>query len=88
MELNLKKQLHQEEGHPQNHHICSNLAEILIELSPGEDRKIMAKEIAKEWRAMIGDIPGIKDLTVSTDLFSPGEDILPTVWIIKNLKIW
>ncbi len=53
----------------------SNLAEIMIELSPGEYRDIKAEDIAKEWRSMIGVVPGIKDLTISTDLFSPGEDI-------------
>ena len=41
---------------------------ILIELSPGENRKIKADDIANKWRTLIGDIPGIKDLTISTDL--------------------
>ena len=65
----------------------SNLAEILIELSPGENRDILAEDIAKEWRTMIGDIPGIKDLTVSTDLFSPGEDIYFQFTSIDNEKL-
>ena len=53
----------------------SNLGEVLIELSPGEDRDIKSKDIADEWRSLIGKIPGVKDLSVSTDLFSAGEDI-------------
>ena len=53
----------------------ANLGEVLIELSPGEYRDVKAEDIADKWRALIGDIPGVKDLSVSTQLFSAGEDI-------------
>lgn len=52
-----------------------NLAEISVELSPGENRKIKSSQIANRWREMTPKIAGIKELQFASSLFSAGEDI-------------
>ena len=52
-----------------------NLAEISVELSAGENRKIKSSEIANRWRELTPSIPGIKELQFSSSLFSAGEDV-------------
>ena len=53
----------------------SHLAECVVELSPGEDRPIGAVQIAKIWREITGTIPGVKQLSFESDLFSAGAPI-------------
>ena len=53
----------------------SHLAECVIELAPGEERPMSAKEISKIWRELTGSIPGVKQLTFDSDLFSTGAPI-------------
>jgi len=53
----------------------SHLAEMAIELSPGEDRPISATVIAQRWRKLVGSIPGADELTFQKDLFSAGDPI-------------
>ena len=53
----------------------SHLAECVIELAPGEERPISTTEISKIWRALTGAIPGVKQVTFDSDLFSTGAPI-------------
>ena len=53
----------------------THLAEMSVELSPGENRPISATEIANRWRDLTDPIPGVDELTFQTDLFSAGDPI-------------
>lgn len=53
----------------------SHLAECVIELAPGEERPISTVEISKIWRELTGPIPGVKQVTFESDLFSSGAPI-------------
>ncbi len=53
----------------------SNIGEVVIELKSSEKRKISTKEVAKQWRKLVGDLPGIKSLTFNATLFSAGNAI-------------
>jgi multidrug efflux pump subunit AcrB len=54
----------------------SNLAEIVIDIVPFEDRgKLSAKEIANRWRELVGPIPDAVKLSFDASTFSAGEPI-------------
>ena len=53
----------------------SHLAECVIELAPGEERPLSTTEISKIWRELTGSIPGVKQVTFDSDLFSTGAPI-------------
>ena len=53
----------------------SNLGEVTIELVPSEERTMSSQEIVNRWRALTGPIPDAVDLTFTSSLFDPGEDI-------------
>ena len=53
----------------------SHLAECVIELAPGEERPISTVEISKIWRELSGPIPGVKQVTFDSDLFTTGAPI-------------
>jgi VCBS repeat-containing protein len=53
----------------------SHLAECVIELAPGEERPISTVEISKIWRELTGLIPGVKQVTFDSDLFTTGAPI-------------
>ena len=53
----------------------SHLAECVIELAPGEDRPLSTSKISKLWRELTGPIPGIKQVTFDSDLFTTGAPI-------------
>ena len=59
----------------ENSYTGSNLAEVSVELSPGENRNIKSSDIANRWREITPNIEGIKSLKFSSSLFSAGEDI-------------
>jgi len=52
-----------------------HLAELAIELSPGENRPISATDIAQRLRNLTPPLKGIKDVIFSSDLFSAGDPI-------------
>ena len=54
---------------------AGNLAEINLELVPGQERTITAKTIANRWRTLVGEIPGISSLTYTSSLFDAGDAI-------------
>ena len=47
----------------------------MIELAPGEERPVSTTEISKIWRGLTGAIPGVKQVTFDSDLFSTGAPI-------------
>tara|TARA_A100001037_G_scaffold110832_2_gene101164 strand:- start:1930 stop:5103 length:3174 start_codon:yes stop_codon:yes gene_type:complete len=52
----------------------SHFAEVVLELAPLKERgNISAKEVAKRWRELAGDIPDAVKLSFSADQFSAGE---------------
>ena len=53
----------------------SHLAECVIELAPGEERPISTVDISKIWRELTGPIPGVKQVTFDSDLFTTGAPI-------------
>ena len=59
----------------ENSYTGSHLAEVSVELSPGENRNVKSSDIAKNWRENTSSIEGIKSLKFSSSLFSAGEDI-------------
>ena len=53
----------------------SHLAECVIELAPGEERSISTVDISRIWRELTGPIPGVKQVTFDSDLFTTGAPI-------------
>ncbi|MBN1457756.1 MAG: efflux RND transporter permease subunit [Sedimentisphaerales bacterium] len=53
----------------------SHVAEVNIELLSGEERDISSTAIAKRWREIVGEIPGISSLTFTSTLMNVGEPI-------------
>ena len=53
----------------------SNLGEVTIELVLSEQRAMSSEEIVERWRALTGPIPDAVELTFTSALFAPGEDI-------------
>ena len=54
----------------------SHFAEVVIELRPlGERGKLSAKDVAKRWRELTGDIPDAVKLSFNADAWSAGEPI-------------
>jgi multidrug efflux pump subunit AcrB len=53
----------------------SHVAEVQIELAPGEERELSAAEIARLWRAQTGPIPDAEELIFASSYFSTGSPI-------------
>ena len=53
----------------------SNLAEVALELAPGESRSISTETVVRRWREMVSDIPGVKQLSFFSSLFSAGDPV-------------
>ena len=52
-----------------------NMAEVAIELAPSENRTISTDEVVRKWRKIMPDVPGIKELSFKSNLFSAGDPI-------------
>ena len=52
-----------------------NMAEVTLELAPSENRTISTEEVVRKWRNIMPDVPGIKELSFKSDLFSSGDPI-------------
>ena len=52
-----------------------NMAEVALELAPSENRTISTEEVVRKWRNIMPDVPGIKELSFKSDLFSSGDPI-------------
>ena len=55
--------------------IGPNMAEVALELAPSENRTISTEEIVRKWRSIMPDLPGVKELSFKSDLFSAGDPI-------------
>ena len=55
--------------------VGSNMAEVALELAPSENRTISTEEIVRKWRSIMPEIPGAKELSFKSDLFSAGDPI-------------
>jgi multidrug efflux pump subunit AcrB len=53
----------------------AHVAEVQIELAPGEERSLPAAEIARRWRALTGPIPDAEELVFASSYFSTGSPI-------------
>ena len=53
----------------------SNLAEVALELAPGESRSISTETVVRRWREMVADIPGVKEISFFSSLFSAGDPV-------------
>lgn len=53
----------------------SNLSDIALVLTPSENRKITATELANRWRQRVGELPGIESLTFTSNLVHMGANI-------------
>jgi multidrug efflux pump subunit AcrB len=52
-----------------------HVGEVNLELQPAEERTVSSTEIADRWRAKVGEIPDVIELTFSSSLFSAGEAV-------------
>jgi multidrug efflux pump subunit AcrB len=52
-----------------------HVGEVVLELLPSEGRSISTGEIARRWSDLTGAVPGAKDLTFESELFSAGSPI-------------
>ena len=55
--------------------VGSNMAEVALELAPSESRTISTDEVVRKWRKIMPDVPGIKELSFKSNLFSAGDPI-------------
>ena len=53
----------------------SNMAEVALELAPSETRTISTDQVVKKWREFMPVLPGVKELSFKSDLFSAGDPI-------------
>jgi multidrug efflux pump subunit AcrB len=53
----------------------SHVAEVQVELAPGEARTLSAAEIARRWRAQTGPVPDADELIFASSFFSTGSPI-------------
>ncbi|PLX78026.1 MAG: AcrB/AcrD/AcrF family protein [Desulfuromonas sp.] len=53
----------------------SNLANILMFLTPSEQRQVSATNISSRWREKIGEIPGVEAISFSSNLIHLGANI-------------
>ena len=54
---------------------ASNLAQIRMELVPGDRRSFSSSELARRWRQHLPLVPGVESLTFQSSLVNAGEDI-------------
>ncbi|MBW2415323.1 MAG: efflux RND transporter permease subunit, partial [Deltaproteobacteria bacterium] len=54
---------------------ASHLAEVTVELIPGEEREIGTAAVAQRWRELTGPVPDAIELTFASSMFSAGNDI-------------
>ncbi len=52
-----------------------HLAEVALELIPGEERTIGTEEIVRRWRRLMPSVPGVKEVGFFSSLFSTGEPV-------------
>ena len=52
-----------------------HLAEVALELIPGEERFIGTEEIVRRWRRLMPSVPGVKEVGFFSSLFSTGEPV-------------
>ena len=52
-----------------------NMAEVALELAPSENRTISTEDVVREWRKIMPSLPGVKELSFKSDLFSAGDPI-------------
>lgn len=57
--------------------IASNTGRVMLEMIPPElrENKVSSMQIAREWRQMVGDLPGVKQLTISSHIHGAGAAI-------------
>jgi multidrug efflux pump subunit AcrB len=51
------------------------VAEVALELMPGEERLISTEEVVRRWRKLMPVIPGAKDVLFFSSLFSAGDPV-------------
>ena len=52
-----------------------NMAEVALELAPSENRTISTEEVVRKWRKIMPNLPGVKEISFKSDLFSAGDPI-------------
>ena len=53
----------------------SNLGEVSLELLPGAQREVTAKELAAQWRELAGEIPGVAEISFQSQAAGGGNAI-------------
>ncbi len=53
----------------------SHLGEVALELLPGAEREVTAKELAAQWRKLSGDIPGVAEISFQSQAAGGGNAI-------------
>ncbi|MEC7746527.1 MAG: efflux RND transporter permease subunit, partial [Candidatus Neomarinimicrobiota bacterium] len=49
--------------------------EVALELAPGEERDVSTEEVVRQWRELTPSIPGVKNVSFLSDLFSAGDAV-------------
>lgn len=52
-----------------------HLANVALQLKPSEERKVASDDVARRWRELAGDVPGVESLTFKADLMRFGANI-------------
>lgn len=57
--------------------VASNTGRVMLEMIPPElrENKVSSMQIAREWRQLVGDIPGAKQLTIGSHIHGAGAAI-------------
>lgn len=53
----------------------SNLGQVSVEMTPSRTRSVSVAELAREWRSLVGEIPGASELTFTFDTGGGGNAI-------------
>ncbi len=55
--------------------VATHLGEVTVELAPAVDRSIGSEQLVAEWRALIGSLPGVVELSIQAETATSGNAI-------------
>jgi multidrug efflux pump subunit AcrB len=71
----IRKRLMRAGGPTTESFAAAHLGEVNMQLVSAEEREVTSPEIGRRWRELTGPIPEAEELTITSSLFSAGEDI-------------
>ena len=67
--------------------IASHRGQVRMMLVSSEERNVSAFEVQRQWRQIVGDIPGAESLTFSASTLSGGSDVSVDMFHVDNEKL-